>query len=502
LPRPRPLNMATVEEGKMREEIKMLLVGVDLASTSIGKLRAELEQRLGLEAGALEARKDQVNRLLQDELVKHIQAQGSAAQEEERADTEDKKRKAESKTDAEPPKKKEKKDKEKKEKDKKSKKAKKDEGSGDERRAAAAKDADAPTVSSDAPVAPASPVQEATTDVAKEPEPTAVAQEPPPAAGAEPIMLMPQFEEFDPTKELSQKAVARTRTFALTGAEDSTLRLWDLESYGCIRTFEGHSGSVHSVDVDWENNLALSGADEGARLWDLTSGGCQKAFALVEEGCHVVAANWKKETALAGCGDGRLRLWDMKSGDELKNVLAHQGGVWALEANWVKKRVASGGDLHLKLWDAEDWSCLQKVEGHPGGIMCLSVDWDEMRALVGSGEQSLRLWDLETREPRNLLGHRDAVACLCASWDGEVAVALSGGWDAQLRLWNPDKGSLLQSHECKFGRVRSMDVDFVSMQAACGASTGKLHFIDLHSGMMLRTLEGHVGGITAVKAKF
>merc|ERR1712050_124373 len=105
--------------------------------------------------------------------------------------------------------------------------------------------------------------------------------------------------------------------------------------------------------------------------------------------------------------------------------------------------------------------------GHPGGLMCLAVDWGASEALVGSGEQSLRLWDLASYEPKGLTGHRDAVSSVCVSW--EAGVAVSGGWDAEIRIWNlGNKNVCVQTHESKFGRVRSMTVDFAQMQAICG----------------------------------
>merc|ERR1711920_548295 len=107
------------DEEKMRNEIQALLRNVDLASTSIGKLRASLETAMGLKPGALDAKKDHVNSILQKELVKKIQEDNMKQVE---------KRKAKPDAEGEPGKKKEKKDvgEEKEKKEKKEKKDKKD----------------------------------------------------------------------------------------------------------------------------------------------------------------------------------------------------------------------------------------------------------------------------------------------------------------------------------------------------------------------------------------
>ncbi|KAJ3158869.1 WD repeat-containing protein 6 [Geranomyces michiganensis] len=56
-------------------------------------------------------------------------------------------------------------------------------------------------------------------------------------------------------------------------AEDSTCRVWDLDTSECIACWEGHAGkNVWGVDIDpLANVVASGGGDAGIRLWSLTS---------------------------------------------------------------------------------------------------------------------------------------------------------------------------------------------------------------------------------------
>src|SRR5262245_30821947 len=47
--------------------------------------------------------------------------------------------------------------------------------------------------------------------------------------------------------------------FALAGRNDQTLRLWEVTSGKCLRTFEGHTGDMHSVSWGRAARYALSG---------------------------------------------------------------------------------------------------------------------------------------------------------------------------------------------------------------------------------------------------
>ena len=60
---------------------------------------------------------------------------------------------------------------------------------------------------------------------------------------------------------------------ALSGSDDRTLRLWDLETGAELRRFEGHTRWITSVTVLADGRRALSGAyDLTLRLWDLETG--------------------------------------------------------------------------------------------------------------------------------------------------------------------------------------------------------------------------------------
>eukprot|EP00927_Polykrikos_kofoidii_P043932 TRINITY_DN3802_c0_g2_i1.p1 TRINITY_DN3802_c0_g2~~TRINITY_DN3802_c0_g2_i1.p1 ORF type:complete len:502 (-),score=124.25 TRINITY_DN3802_c0_g2_i1:176-1681(-) len=494
-------------EDEMRPVLRDLLQDVVLADTSIGKLRASLEQKLGLNVGSLDCKRDEVNEVLRQELQLHMnQADGSKKRKNESADAE--------------PSKKEKKDK----KDKKEKKDKDEKGTDVK--------ASEPVVSKPAPApAPAPAVAKVPPPVAKPPPPAdlEVSAPAPPAPVTPPskntsvgeqLAVEPQvgvtigmsaFEDFglaDMVADKSKTQQIKQKMLAISGAEDGNLRLWDVESSTCVRVLEGHVGTVRSISVDWDLMQALSGAQDNVKLWSLKGFGCQRTFADFEGGCSAVAADWKIGfKAIGGCGDGKLFLWNMGTGDVLASVIAHPGGVWAVSADWARKKVATAGDVHLKIWDSEELGCLMKIDGFPGNSMSLAMDWDRNRALLATTANCLQVWNLDTREPQNLIGHTGPVCSISADWSTKTACSAS--WDGTLRVWTlgiNDGGVSVctKSHEMGVGRVRSAAIDFDEnqTQAVCGDSGGALHVFDLLSGLFTKKLEGHVGAVTAVAARF
>jgi len=103
-------------------------------------------------------------------------------------------------------------------------------------------------------------------------------------------------------------AVTPDGRHALSGSDDRTLRLWDLENGQCSRTFEGHTRGVHVVAITPEGRYALSGSDDRTlRLWDLESGQNIATF-TGESGMMVCAATPNGRTIVVGDESGRVHF--------------------------------------------------------------------------------------------------------------------------------------------------------------------------------------------------
>ena len=72
-----------------------------------------------------------------------------------------------------------------------------------------------------------------------------------------------------------QKSVAFSPDgqYALSGSDDKTIKLWDVETGGEVRTLSGHIYQVWSVAFGPDGRYALSGSyDRTMRLWNIETG--------------------------------------------------------------------------------------------------------------------------------------------------------------------------------------------------------------------------------------
>jgi WD40 repeat protein len=74
------------------------------------------------------------------------------------------------------------------------------------------------------------------------------------------------------------------------------------------------------------------------------------------------------------------------------------------------------------------------LEGHAGHVTRVAFSPNGRLALSGGYEGTMRLWDIETGEQRHCFeGHQGAVYGVTFSPDGRLA--LSGGEDKTIRIW-------------------------------------------------------------------
>ena len=101
-------------------------------------------------------------------------------------------------------------------------------------------------------------------------------------------------------------ALSADGRWAISGSDDKTLKLWDVETGQVLRTFRGHAGSVNAVALSADGRRAISGSyDKTLKLWDLSDGKCLDTTYL-EGGVNCVAISSKGNTIVVGDEGGNM----------------------------------------------------------------------------------------------------------------------------------------------------------------------------------------------------
>ncbi len=125
----------------------------------------------------------------------------------------------------------------------------------------------------------------------------------------------------------------------------------------------------------------------------------------------------------------------------------HKGLVNAVAVTPDGKRIVSGsGDKTIRVWDLEAGAPIgSPIEGHEGWVNTIAVTPDGKRIVSGSGDKTIRVWDLETGAPIGspIEGHKGSVHDVAVTPDGKRIV--SGSGDKTIRVKDLETGVLIGS---------------------------------------------------------
>ncbi len=285
----------------------------------------------------------------------------------------------------------------------------------------------------------------------------------------------------------------------VSASDDSTLRVWDVESGQELRTLSGHSRAVRGVALSADGGRAVSASDDSTlKVWNVESGQELRTLAGHSRTVNGVALSADGGRAVSASDDSTLKVWDVESGQELRTLAGHSFWVRgvALSADGGRA-VSASEDRTLKVWDVESGKELRTLAGHSGAVRGVALSADMGRAVSASQDGTLKVWDVESgKELRTLAGHLDRVKGVALSADGGRAVSASQ--DGTLKVWDVESGKELRTLAGHYLSVNGVALSRDGGRAISASQGGTLKVWDVESAEQLRTPSGHSSVVSGV----
>lgn len=195
------------------------------------------------------------------------------------------------------------------------------------------------------------------------------------------------------------KVDSASRT-VFSASDDCTVRLWDLDTRACIRTFEGHVGQVQQVvalppEFEFEKN----DRDDHDGASSMTSSDSQDSITHTAPdvptsepwgaGFTNGARRLPPHYILTGALDSTIRLWDTITQKCLRTYFGHVEGIWALAADTLRF-VSGAEDRMTKVWDPRTGKCEKTFTGHAGPVTCVGLS--DSRICTGGEDCEVRMY--------------------------------------------------------------------------------------------------------------
>jgi WD40 repeat protein len=159
--------------------------------------------------------------------------------------------------------------------------------------------------------------------------------------------------------------------------------------------------------------------------------------------------------------------------------------------------VSGSGDNTLRLWDLEGRAIGEPFQGHSASVGSVAFSPSGDRIVSGSADNTLRLWDLQGQmigEP--FQGHSASVGSVAFSPSGDRIV--SGSTDTTLRLWDLQGRTIGAPFQ---GHSYGVDAVAFSPSGECivsGSTDNTLRLWDLQGQMIGEPFQGHSNSVNAV----
>jgi WD40 repeat protein/tRNA A-37 threonylcarbamoyl transferase component Bud32 len=216
-----------------------------------------------------------------------------------------------------------------------------------------------------------------------------------------------------------------------------------------------HFGEVHRLAFSADGKTILVGAGTIAQQYAAATGqpvGPLLSPAFPPRKVWSVAYTPDGQEALVGFEDGSAELRNTKTGKVLFHLVHGKDDLWSVAVSRDGKTLVTGGESRAQLWERATGKPVGRPLEHPHlpseaalpfhMIIAVAFSPDGKAVLTGSRDNTARLWDLATGEPRSPpLPHTDWVRCVAFSPDGRTL--LTACRDGTAQLWDAETGKLL-----------------------------------------------------------
>ncbi|BBM86132.1 HEAT repeat domain-containing protein [Candidatus Uabimicrobium amorphum] len=269
-----------------------------------------------------------------------------------------------------------------------------------------------------------------------------------------------QYEAFRHKGSILATCFGRYGNTFLSGGEDATIKLWNINSLGFqdqrrLQTFTGHSAVVNSVVYSPDNKTFVSGSDDRSiKLWDIKTN--HEIFTCTSHhgAVNSVAYSPDGKTFVSGSDDHSIKIWDAATGEEILSCIAHSAAVNSVAYSPDGKMLISGSDDHsIKIWDAATGEEIRSCIAHRGAVNSVAYSPDGKTFVSGSDDRSIKIWNAKTGKEILSCTEHSAVNSIAYSPDGKTFV--SGSDDYSVKLWDITNGISIKTMYGHYSKVLS-----------------------------------------------
>ena len=292
-------------------------------------------------------------------------------------------------------------------------------------------------------------------------------------------------------------------TYLVSGSNDKTIKLWDVQTGGVIKTFCGHTGQVCSVSISADDTMIASASmDRTICLWNIKTGDCCTIERYTDY-ANTVTFSPTNSQLLSSSGDGTVQQWDITgykigspvpgghiafSPDGTQFVTCNKSTITirntdsritVAEFNLTNypdycyfspngQFIAAAADSTVYLWEitGPDPCLMQTLIGHSFSVT--SLVFSSPHCLISaSSDKSIKFWQVNASLADPVLPDSESSSLTSApirsvSLQARDGLAFSIDLAGMVKIWDIKTGHCKKSYETQIERIKWADIQLVS----------------------------------------
>ena len=292
--------------------------------------------------------------------------------------------------------------------------------------------------------------------------------------------------------------------FAMTAGDDRTIRLWELPSCRCLRTFTTPKHTIDALYFDPNNLFALSVATGGVlRLWSVAILCRPAAFRAPLQLSHVTSA----EEA------GRQQSEMEQQCDEIRQAVKRKDYTTALNGieqakklnGWESARTSLEIDgigdnikRHTIRESFDSALCTHTLRGHTDSVSCIALSLDA-NIIASAGEDAvMQVWNIaEQKRVADIEKHQDQVRSIALTTDAKFLI--SGSRDGSVRIWNIASGQCVRTFGERVMTITKIALNPQGRVVAIADGTGMILIWDVLENSVVSRRSCQNGGANVIR---
>ena len=278
-------------------------------------------------------------------------------------------------------------------------------------------------------------------------------------------------------------------TSLVSGSDDTTIKLWDVQTGGVVKTFCGHTNLVRSVSISVDHTKIASGSADGTiRLWDIQTGECHHIMEQDHKVQSVIFSPINSQYLITVSGE-KVEQWDI-DGHQISP--SYDGSCACFSSDGTKLVLCQEADITVQGTDSGAIVAKLCIPNSTARNCCISPD--SRLVAVAAEDNSVYIWDVTGSNPHlieTLVGHTHNIispvfsssSLITSSWDGSVKFWQIGKEPTNLVVGHP-KPTTLASAPIKSITLHVNDGVYVSSDLG-----GMVNTWDISTGFCKKSLQ-------------